>query len=177
MHKLGFWGFLIVGLLLSCGVDKKTSINKTEIENLKLNEDHLTYLRSIYDLYLKSRQGTGFARSQKEVDAENIAKITAYLDYHGAPNHKKVGRTASSIPWMILQNYEGEGHIALREKYFPMMYEALKNKDINAEGVSHFLNKLYTLKNGKSFDMPSPFTPKDEIDSLMINLGFVKRMR
>jgi len=153
-------------LCFSCNNEADIALEQ-EISALDTAEKRKAYLEAIYADDQGVRQGNTEGKEMMQADATNMQKIAKYLEIHGHPKRAEVGETAASTPWAVIHHQPGYNNDAIRHKYFPMLYQAYWDEDIEGGRMWLFLDRMYYIKHDKRFKMKSPYMEEDAIDSLI----------
>lgn len=138
-----------------------------EITALDTVEKRKAYLEAINDDDQGMRNGNGTGKEMMRTDATNMQKIAKYLDIHGHPKRSEVGKTAASTPWLVIHHQPSYNNDEIRRKYFPILYQAYWDEDLEGGMMWLFLDRMYYFKHGERFKMKSPYMEADAIDSMI----------
>lgn len=186
---------LIYVLLLVCVlgcVDTQIDFSETdkEIKKLETDDDKRKFLETLFELdqEVRGEQGSeimlqygmdsneyrDYIQSQINQDAINLIKVERYIAHYGHPKKSKLGEIAALTPWAVIHHAQG---YAARENNFEILYQAYLEGDIDDGKFSMFLGRMYYIRNGKRFEMESPYRSDDEINQLIreLNMQQVKK--
>ncbi len=160
-------------LISGCQNNKKINQLSDQIEALYSKKEHREFLLDIFksDQGIRNKEKASSEEFQ-QVDGRNLEKIDLYLDIHGHPKKSEVGEIAAITPWVVVHHESSPNSFEVRKKYFPVLYQAYLDGDIDDGNISFYLNRTYRIKNNSDFRMTNPYKPQDEIDSLLQVLGF-----
>lgn len=192
MQKITILLLVILLSLFGCKTESKESNvtldYKSEIQQLTTDNAKKLYLENIItkdqavrngdksaSLMLEygkdSKEYMEYVKSQWKQDEINLKKIETYLQAYGYPK-KEMGEKATSAPWMVIHHAQG---YETRERNFEYVYGAYLSGDIDDGAISFYLGRMYQMRNGKRLDMQSPYSPDDEINTLIKELNLEER--
>jgi len=163
---------LILFSIFLCFSCKNETLLTLEQEIVALNtiEKRKAYLEDVFAADQEVRNENKNGQDMREVDASNMQKIAKYLEIHGHPKRAEVGEIAALTPWAVIHHQPGIGDDEIRRKYFPILYQAYWNEDIESGQMWRYLDRMYFHKYSERFIMKSPYMDEDAIDSLILKL-------
>jgi len=165
---------LFIFAFFSCKNEADIALEQ-EITALDIVEKRKAYLEAIFAEDQDVRQGNTSRQERHKADASNMKKIAKYLDIHGHPKRAEVGEIAALTPWSVIHHQPGRRNDKIRRKYFPVLYQAYWDEDIDGGKMWRFLDRMYFTKHGERFIMKSPYKEEDAIDSLVQKLELGKQ--
>jgi hypothetical protein len=157
---------------------------ESDINALNTNELRKNYLKVIFGDDQKARRDleettSKFGQGSKEyqeksqlmmkTDSINVVKIEKYLAKYGYPTQAVYGEIPAYTPWTVIHH---SGVLEIRQRYFPLLLKAWKNKDIKENSFYLYLNRSYRIKFDKAFKRETGMTNVEEINQLIVELGF-----
>jgi hypothetical protein len=126
------------------GEDKKALIKQLEA----IFDTDQNPRQQLMTLINKHGDGSAQVRAQwpkiERQDAANLVKVKKILDTHGWLSKEVVGDKANSALFLVIQHADRK----TREKYVPMMREAVKNQTASAADLAKLEDRL-ALEQGK----------------------------
>jgi len=160
---------LILCSILLCFSCKNEAYIALEQEIIALDtvEKRKAYLETIFAEDQSVRQGNVSRKERHKADALNMKKIEIYLNIHGHPKRAEVDEIAALTPWSVIHHQPGRMRDKVRRKYFPILYQAYWDEDIESGKMWRYLDRMYFIKHGERFKMKSPYKDEDAIDTLV----------
>lgn len=179
---------LLIILTVSCNSkpeylisDEEKEIIKTQVSLIRSNDDLTLFLKSIYTLDQEVRtessknlqehgpESKEYDNSQKrslKADLVNLERVKLIIERFGYPKKDSVGRDAAKTPLLIILQSSDE---TVRKEYFPILYQAYLDEDVDDDLFSSYLEKAYRVQFNKRFDMPlgTSFQLTEQIDTLI----------
>jgi len=201
LMKIAILFFVILTFALGCNFEIGNSqIDKyqptpefqakiyNEVDSINSSVELQAYLRQIYALDQKYRAEENdvldkFGHDSKEykqiwekinqTDAENLVRVEYIFKKFGYPKRSEVGEIAASAPWFVVHHVSGDN--AVREKHFKIIYRAYVDGNISGGQMDFYLGRMYRIKFGTYFNMPSQFKEHEKIDTLIQILELKKK--
>jgi hypothetical protein len=142
---------------------------QTEISQLTTETARKDFLTTIFKEDQRVRQDSIDATVLTRIDALNLVKIDRYLAKYGYPSKAIYGEIAAYTPWTVIHH---NGNLDIRESFFPILFKAWKDKDIKTNSFYLYLNRSYQAIFGKSFKREASMTDEEEINKLILELGY-----
>jgi hypothetical protein len=111
-----------------------------------------------------SEEHRTISEKMQTTDAENYYRIDAVLKKFGYPSIDSVGEEAAKTPWLVIHHSPIYEH---RVKWFPAIYSAYQDGNINESRMLLFLERMQHWKFKETFQMKSPYIIEDKIDTLI----------
>ena len=157
---------LLLFAFLSCRNEADSALEQ-EIAALNTIEKRKAYLEAINDDDQGVRQGNTEGKKMMQADATNMQKIAKYLEMYGYPKRAEVGKIAALTPWLVIHHQPSYNNDEIRHRYFPMLYQAYRDGDLEGSAFWLFLDRMYYFEHGERFKMKSPYMEADAIDSMI----------
>ncbi len=163
-------------------------IQSTSLDTLSTQENHTAYLQTIFNLDQEIRssassilQQTGskseeyynIIERQKEIDRFLFNIMVEYLNIHGHPT-KEFGEIACFTPQLIFHHVSGTSEdLELKERFFPVFYQAYVDEAINANSIYFYLFRLHGQILNQEYK--SELNEEDQIEELIELLQLSKK--
>ena len=139
-----------------------------EVQQLETAQQKTAFLESLHLSDQADRKKNLPSAQLLANDKVRLQKIGAYLDTYGYPSKKQVSRAAVDAPYLVIHHAPTNEP---RHQYFPLIYQAVKDGDIDPETFAFFLGRFQKIENGSWIEFGRPFTVEEEIDTLLTALG------
>jgi len=101
-----------------------------------------------------------------DVDAKNLIKIECYLKKYGYPP-VFFETEAKQAPWLVIHH---SATTKDRRRNFKYLKQGHESGALRENSFAFYLDRLYTLENGKRFDMGSRYKESERIKKLLEEL-------
>ncbi|HFA50805.1 MAG TPA: hypothetical protein ENJ95_17495 [Bacteroidetes bacterium] len=185
--------FALIFLLFGCAAEEKKQppvsdgelLLRIDKEIAQLNTDHKLKLyweniNRLDQLYRKKESAIvqQYGHGSKEykdiweqinkTDEINLLKTEKLLAKYGHPKKDSLGRKAAYTPFIVIHH---SNSYEAKERNFPYLYRAYKNGDLDDDGFSFYLNRMYSMKFGERMTVGGVYREEERIAELIEKLG------
>lgn len=176
---------VIFFFLIACNSQSSPPMSiQDKVAALRTPEQQTEFLEGIYDedqgvrkreteiLQKVGHESNQYRQNEEEAmqfQAMHLEQIEHYLSIHGYPSLQIHGEKAAMTPWLVVHHSIDSS--SARQKYFPFLYTAWRNGNIDGGQFTLYLNRFYRIVHDSRLDLENPYTEEFEVDTLMKALG------